>query len=96
MHESAAMSGLLFESLPFDEKKKLVNEVFGGQDENGNEYGVYVKPLKGKPRKYEFTARGRIGDIRGIAGFKENDSIGTPNESKYVLSSQFIQQFNRK
>lgn len=86
--ESYARSGMAFESLPFDEKKKLINEVFGGQDENGKKYGVYVKPSDGKPRKCQFKSYGRIGDILGSvkAKSRDYDSGAILSESRYVSS----------
>ena len=40
-------------------------QIFGGKDENGKRYGIYVEPLWGSPRKYKFVAYGRLGNIDG-------------------------------
>lgn len=84
--ESYARSGLVFESLPFDEKKKLINKIFGGRDENGKKYGVYMKPLDGTPRRYQFKAYGRIGNIHGVvrarSGLHDSFSMSSKNDSR--------------
>ncbi len=90
--ESYERSGLGFEALPFDEKKKIINKVFGGQDENGQKYGIYVKPLDGTPKKYQFKAYGRIFDIHGLvkAHGEGHDSFAMPRKTSYTLSRSWI------
>ena len=97
VEESYARSGLAFESLPFDEKKKLINELFGGRDENNNKYGVYVKLSEGKPRKCQFKAFGRIGDIFGSVKSHNGDysSGAIPNKSRYISSRIESLHFHR-
>ena len=84
--ESYTRSGLAFEALPFDEQKKIINEVFGGQDDNGKKYGVYVKPSEGKRRRCQFKAYGRIGDIYGLVKMYDggHDSFAIPSKTRYA------------
>jgi DNA invertase Pin-like site-specific DNA recombinase len=70
-NESFLRSGLAIENLSFSEKKKIINLLFGGQDNNGNKYGIYITPLEGKLRKYRFKAIGRIGCIDGLLNAKD-------------------------
>lgn len=83
-NESYESSGLAFESLPFDQKKKLINDIFGGRDENDKKYGVYVKPSGKRPRKYQFKAYGRIGNIYGSVEARSgvHDSFSMSSKSK--------------
>jgi site-specific DNA recombinase len=55
-----------FENLPFEEKQKIMKLVFGGKDEMGKRYGIYIEPLSGKPKKYSYEAYGRLGKIYGL------------------------------
>lgn len=52
--------------LPFEEKRHLVEMLFGGKDARGKRYGVYVKCLGGKPKKFEWTAYGHLGYLDGM------------------------------
>jgi site-specific DNA recombinase len=64
--ESYFASGNAFDDLPFEDKRKLILLIFGGKDANGKRYGIYVKPLNfGRPKKYKFTAYGRLGNVHG-------------------------------
>lgn len=63
--ESYLKSGLAFESLPFSEKKKIILLFFGGKDETGKKYGIYIKLLDGKPRRYGFKVYGKFVFIAG-------------------------------
>jgi hypothetical protein len=58
-------SGHSFRNLTPDGKKKLIDLIFGGKDASGKRYGIYVKPLGGRPKRYRFEAYGRIGSIGG-------------------------------
>lgn len=64
--ESHLSSGIPLHNLPFVEKQKIVRMLFGGKDETGKRYGVYVGCLGGKPRKYKFEAYGRLGNVVGF------------------------------
>ena len=87
--ESYERCGLDFESRPFNEKKKIINDIFGGQDENGHKYGIYVTPSVGKHRSYEFKAYGRVGHIYGKAkartGYYESFAMKTQCETRSPL-----------
>lgn len=63
--ESYFRSGAAFYDLPYDAKRRLVLLIFGGKDENGKRYGIYIRPIEGATRKYKFLAYGRLGDIGG-------------------------------
>jgi site-specific DNA recombinase len=60
-------SGWTLQDLPFDDKQKLVRLIFGGRDESGKRYGIYVTPLEGRAghKRYRFEAYGRLGNIDG-------------------------------
>jgi hypothetical protein len=63
--ESYFNSGLAFRHLTFEAKRELVLLMFGGKDQNGKRYGIYIRPLWGTPRRYKFVAYGKLGDIHG-------------------------------
>jgi DNA invertase Pin-like site-specific DNA recombinase len=87
--ESYYDSGNALNSLPFKEKKKIINLVFGGKDETGKRYGIFIKPLYGKPKKYRFEAYGRLGSIDGwfesrtgkASSFYDSDVFFKQNET---------------
>jgi site-specific DNA recombinase len=58
--------GLAFRDLPFENKRKIITLLFAGQDQNGNRYGIFIKPLTGHPKRYKVSAYGRLGNIDGI------------------------------
>lgn len=67
-HEGYLTSGGAFNDLPFKDKKRLINLIFGGKDENGKKYGIYVKLKNGesqRKRVYIFEAYGKLGSIKG-------------------------------
>ena len=51
--------------LPFDDKREIIKLIFGGWDENGQRYGIYVQHMGGNPRKYLFEAYGKLGNVKG-------------------------------
>lgn len=57
--ESYINSGSAFEDLGFEEKRKLIRLIFGGIDESGKRFGIYVQKGGG------FEAYGRLGIIDG-------------------------------
>lgn len=65
--ESYFTSGWTFHNLPFKDKQKLVRLIFGGRDEHGKRYGIYVSPIERKdgPKRFKFEAYGRMGNIDG-------------------------------
>jgi hypothetical protein len=64
--ESYVNSGAALASLPFSEKKKIIQLFFGGLDNDGKKYGIYIRPLEGKPKRYQFKAYGKIGFVEGL------------------------------
>lgn len=64
-HESWVTSGGPLLTLPFEEKRRLVEMIFGGKDPWGRRYGIYIKYIGGNPRKYQWTAHGRLGKLEG-------------------------------
>ena len=71
-------SGNVFHELPFEEKKKLINEIFAGVDRQGKKYGIYIKRGKVKG-KFNFVAYGRLGEWQGW--IKDNDYEGGSREN---------------
>lgn len=65
VQESHLSSGLPLENLPFEERKKIIRLIFGGKDETGRRYGIYISHLGGSPKKYRFECYGRIGSLTG-------------------------------
>jgi hypothetical protein len=63
--ESYFSSGLSFENLPYEGKKKLVDLTLGGKDDNDKRYGIYVRSLGGKPKRYKFEIYGKLGIMSG-------------------------------
>ncbi len=63
--ESYFRSPAAFYDLPYEDQRKLVILLFGGKDASGKRYGIYVKPLGGSPRRYSFSAYGRLGNVDG-------------------------------
>jgi hypothetical protein len=63
LHESWVTSGGPLLALPFEEKRQLVEMIFGGKDPWGRRYGIYIKYIGGNPRKYQWTAHGRLGEF---------------------------------
>jgi hypothetical protein len=62
---SYLQTGVALYHLPFEAQKKIIRLIFGGKDEKGRRYGIYVKDLGGKPRKLKFEAYGKLGNISG-------------------------------
>jgi len=63
--ESYFTSGHSIEELSFEDKQKLLKLIFGGRDEEGLRYGIYVICLGGKPKRFKFEAYGRLGNLDG-------------------------------
>jgi DNA invertase Pin-like site-specific DNA recombinase len=63
--ESHFTSGHTLDELPFEDKRKLLKLIFGGRDEEGARYGVFVNCLGGKPKRFKFEAYGRLGNLDG-------------------------------
>lgn len=63
--ESYFTSGHSFRNLTYEGKKKLIDLILGGRDNDKKRYGVYIKSLGGKPKRYKFEAYGRFGIIGG-------------------------------
>lgn len=63
-------AGGAFHNLPFPEKKKLINLIFAGKDEQGRKYGIFVSHIEGKQRnkEFKFEAYGRLGTLKGWTG----------------------------
>jgi hypothetical protein len=63
--ESHFTSGHTLDELPFEDKRKLLKLIFGGRDEDGARYGIFVNCLGGKPKRFRFEAYGRLGNLDG-------------------------------
>jgi hypothetical protein len=78
--------------LLFEDKQKIIKLIFGGKDEMGKRYGIYVEPLPGRPKKYSYEAYGRLGKIYGLVESRTGEcdsqdlyrSIST-SEDEYLL-----------
>jgi site-specific DNA recombinase len=73
--ESYLGSGVPFEKLPFEEKKKLLHLLFGGKDEMGKRYGIYIREHRGKPKSYDFEVYGKLMAIEGFIYARSGDSF---------------------
>jgi site-specific DNA recombinase len=81
-----------FEDLLFEDKQRIIRLIFGGRDELGKRYAIYIEPLSGKPKKYSYEAYGRLGRIYGLLESKTGEcdsedlyrSIST-SEDEYLL-----------
>ena len=81
--DSYLESGAALKSLTFSDKKEVMVMFFGGKDENGKKYGIYIRRLGGKPAKYKFQAYGRIGLVQGVVDSrcKEYETDAKPNQN---------------
>ncbi|MHB8066269.1 MAG: recombinase family protein [Desulfobaccales bacterium] len=62
---SYLQTGVALHQLPFEAQKKIIRLIFGGKDEAGRRYGIYVRDLGGNPRRFDFEAYGKLGAISG-------------------------------
>jgi hypothetical protein len=62
---SAFTCGHTLRNLSFDDKRNLLKILFGGKDEYGKKYGIYVTLVHENPRKFSFVAYGRLGNVQG-------------------------------
>lgn len=62
---SYLQTGVALHQLPFEAQKKIIRLIFGGKDEMGQRYGIYVKDLGGTPKRYQFEAYGKLGAVTG-------------------------------
>ncbi len=65
IHQSYLESGQAFHDLPFEAQRQIIKLVFGGKDEEGRRYGIYIRSLGGSPKRYWFEAYGKLGVIDG-------------------------------
>ncbi len=93
-NEGLFTSGYAFSRLPFEQKKKLINLIFGGHDEGGKRYGIYVKLLHGRPRRYKFEAYGRLGTIDGWVRSRQGDNA-IPEEPEYDFDSYIDKRIDK-
>lgn len=63
--ESYFSSEQSFQDLPYEGKKKLVDLIFGGKDVMNKKYGIYIRSLGGKPKRYKFEVYGKLGIMSG-------------------------------
>ena len=68
LKERDLMSGEGFSELPFEERKRIVNLLFSGKDEDGRKFGIYVSATKeGKNRSIKWELWGTLGRWQGIS-----------------------------
>jgi len=66
LKERRLMSGEGFSELPFEERKRIVNLLFSGKDEDGRKFGIYVSANKeGENRSIKWEAHGHFGTLAG-------------------------------
>lgn len=58
-------TGVALHQLPFEAQKKIIRLIFGGKDETGRRYGIYITNLGGTPKRFSFEAYGKLGAITG-------------------------------
>ncbi|MGO9019116.1 MAG: recombinase family protein [Syntrophobacteraceae bacterium] len=63
MEKNYFSAGLTFADLPFEEQRKVLILLFGGMDDSGKRFGIYISKFPDK--KISFLAYGKLGTIRG-------------------------------
>jgi DNA invertase Pin-like site-specific DNA recombinase len=58
-------TGYAFRDLNFQEKQNVMRLIFGGKDDNGKRFGIYIRRTGDQPKRYEFYAYGKLGVIEG-------------------------------
>lgn len=81
--ESYFSSGHSFNEFSIGERKKLIDLIFGGKDPNGKRYGVYIKQVGGKPKRYKFEAYGKLGIIDGSLESRSGRFSSFPDSEMY-------------
>ncbi len=76
-----------FAEMTWDERRSLVEKVFGGKTPDGKRMGVYIERADGKPTRWNYVIRGNLIDVEGAAPlsdsmieayFGETDDFGRP------------------
>lgn len=80
---SYIQTGVALHQLPFEAQKKIIRLIFGGKDEAGRRYGIYVRDLGGNPRRCRFEAYGKLGAISGWMEAKTGESFSLPDTDLY-------------
>lgn len=80
---SYLQTGVALHQLPFEAQKKIVRLIFGGKDETGRRYGIYVKDLGGTPRRCRFEAYGKLGMIKGWVEGRTGETFSLPDTDLY-------------
>jgi DNA invertase Pin-like site-specific DNA recombinase len=57
--------------MTYEEKRQLLHWLFGGRDETGRRYGIYINAVgKGKDKSIEMHYHGKIGEFKGDSNYK--------------------------
>ncbi|MGA9754346.1 MAG: hypothetical protein WBV23_04305 [Desulfobaccales bacterium] len=64
-------SGAALHQLPFEYQKKIIRLFFGGKDEAGRRYGIYVQDLGGKAQALQIRGLREAGGRQGMGGGPE-------------------------
>jgi DNA invertase Pin-like site-specific DNA recombinase len=92
--------GAYFNQLPFKEKQNIIRLLFSGVDQNGKRYGIYIRLIEGRPRRYEYEAYGRLitmkGWIEGKTGKFETDARIDENSPENQNTSNEIAKVVKK
>ena len=76
------------DNMSFDEKRELLYWLFGGKDNKGTKYGIYInKKGEGKDAQIDYFMYGRITGLRTLKGddidyFEEKDNYKTINVTR--------------
>ena len=95
IEEDYFIGGHSFREFSIEERKKLIDLIFGGKDANGKRYGIYVKLMEGKPRRYRFEAYGKLGIIDGslesrsgkFSSFPDSEMFGHDDKDSGVIET---------
>lgn len=82
MDMSAFTSGHTLHNLSFQDKRALLKLLFAGKDASNKKYGIYVTLISDNPRKFLFTAYGRLGNLQGLVtrDSYDSDAMNTIND----------------
>ncbi len=72
------------QSMSFDEKKQLLYWLFGGKDQEGKPYGIYVRKRgRGQGRKIDYFMYGRITGLRTLKGDDIDSQAWDEDDNNY-------------
>lgn len=81
VQESYLTSGAALANLSFTDLRRIVGLIFGGKDESGRRYGIYITCLGGSPRRYKFECYGRLGSLHGKVWSRTGKGLAAPDKA---------------